>query len=153
MIVGLNSNDGGESFTFEFRYATESEVVVNFDLVAPFWSGDHDLASTSLKAELPLSSAHLSQLRAAIESWLETDVSNAALLDGKHHLAASHDFVFDLSFGRRQNLILTPEKPVVTIQFKLGKLNGECKFITDQSCLCDFAKGLMQLAPPILDEQ
>lgn len=151
VIIGLNSNSGAESFTFEFRYATESEVVVVFVLVAPYWSGDHDLSSTILTAELPFSSLRLSQLLAAIESWLETDVSNADLLDGNHHLAASDDFVFDVSFGRRPDLISSPEKPVVTLQYKLGKLCGECKLITDQSCLHDFAQGLRQLATPIAE--
>lgn len=146
VIVGLNSNSGGESFTFEFRYATDLEVVVSFTLVAPYWScGDLDLESTVMTAELPLSKNRLSQLRLAIDAWLDADVSNADLLNGKHQLAAAQDFTFDCLFGRRDDLISSNDKPVVSIQYKLGKLCGEFALITDQSCLRDFAKGLRQL--------
>jgi len=114
-------------------------------LVAPDWSSDRDLESAGLTAELWLSISSLAELCAAIEAWLETNVTNASLLDGTHHLAASEDFVFDLTFGKRCDLISSPEKPVITLQYKLGKLCGEFSFATDQSCLGCFATELRQL--------
>ena len=146
MIFGLNSNNGSESFTFELRYATELDFVFSFVLDAPYWSGcDLDLESTVMSAELALSKDRLSELRFAIEAWLETDVSNADLLNGKHQLAATPDFTFDWQFGRRPDLIASIDKPVVTIQYRLGKLRGEFAIITDQSCLREFTRGLRQL--------
>ena len=93
----------------------------------------------------------LSELRFAIDAWLETDVRNADLLDGKHQLAATADFTFDWLFGRRSDLIASIDKPVVTIQYKLGKLRGEFALITDQSCLRDFTRGLRQLPEEIAE--
>ena len=152
MIFGLNSSSGGESFTFELQYAKDSEVVVSFVLVVPYWyGGDFDLESTVMTAELALSKRRLSELRLAIDAWLVTDVRNADLLNGKHQLAAAPDFTFDWLFGIRSDLISSIDKPVVTIQYKFGKLCGEFALITDQSCLRDFTKGLSQLGDEIAE--
>ena len=153
MIVGLNSNSGGESFTFEFQHANDSDVVVSFVLVAPYWyGGDLDLESTVMTAKLALSKHRLVELRLAIDTWLETDVRNAYSLNGKHQLAAAQHFRFDWLFGNRPDLIASIDKPVVTIQYKLGKLCGEFALITDQSCLRDFTYGLSRLADQLAEE-
>ena len=149
VIVGLSSNSGGETFTFEHCSTRGSEVVVTVALVAPSSGGDYDLDSTVITAQLPLSIIRLRGLLEAIETWLATDVSNAGLLDGKHSLAAPDYGVFDMSFGKRNDLVSAAEKPTVTLHYKFGRLNGEFAFVTDQSCLRDFSNDLQQLTSEI----
>lgn len=148
MIVGLTSNMGDSSFTIEPCATHESDIVCDVVLVTSPVVGDYDLNSTVLTAQLPLSIIRLRCLLGAIDRWLATDVRDAAALDGKHLLVDHCCGRLDLEFGRRSGLIAAVEKPTVTIRYRIGRSSGELVFVTDQSCLREFADDLRQVVWP-----
>ena len=146
LIAALNSNREGECFTLERCSASDTVVVVNLVINAPFWDGDHENDCSITAEMMPLSRSSLVTLRETVASWLRTDVTDAQLLNGAHQLAADEHFVLDVVFGSRDDTIAPPEKPTVTLRYRIGKLSGQFSFVTDQSCIMNFSRGLLQIA-------
>lgn len=129
----------GESLELQVGSFRDGLVDCAVKLYARIWDGDHEQSASLSVANIVLSASRLGELRNRIETWLASKQVGTVALSGEYQLTADGYSRFDLIFGMRDDIIASSDKPVVTIGFKIGRINGEFCFVTDQSCLKLFA--------------
>lgn len=129
----------GESLELQVGSFRDGLVDCAVKLYARIWDGDHEQSASLSVENIVLSASRLGELRNRIETWLASKQVGTVALSGEYQLTADGYSRFDLIFGMRDDIIASSDKPVVTIGFKIGRINGEFCFVTDQSCLKLFA--------------
>lgn len=130
----------GESLELQVGSFRDGLVDCAVKLYARIWDGDHEQSASLSVENIVLSASRLGELRNRIETWLASKQVGTVALSGEYQLTADGYSRFDLIFGMRDDIIASSDKPVVTIGFKIGRINGEFCFVTDQSCLKLFAE-------------
>jgi hypothetical protein len=147
-LATLPSNDGEAQFVIELgapvEYALETGYESAIHLRGRYWDGGEQTfpLSTSISG-LWLSAPSLTSLRDHISQWLRQPLRHliADDLSAGFELAQLYNQSVHVRFGRRDDTI-SDMKPVVTIAFLAGALQGEFHFVTDQSCLALFVEEL-----------
>lgn len=145
--ITLNSNMSGESLELQVGSYRDGLVDCAVKLYARIWDGDHEQSASLSVENIVLSAARLCELRNRIETWLASKQVGAVSFSGEYPLAADGYSRLNLIFGTREYIIASSDKPVVTIGFNIGRINGEFYFVTDQSCLTLFAGDVARVIP------
>jgi hypothetical protein len=148
--VQLASNAGTASLTIEPVRAKREAHVDGFDatlvLASSRWR-DADQYPSSVRVEnIWLASKELRALLDHTARWLALPLAELEprRLDGAFDLAGLPGDQLLITFGEREDTVAS-KNPVVTIAFAAGSLRGEFHFVTDQSCLGQFAYSLERL--------
>jgi len=143
----LNSNSGDTKLELLFKcqasYAHESGYESTVRIKGRHWDGDH-VFPLSVKMEgIWLRSDDLIKMEHHISSWLKQPIDKIEVddLSKEFELARLPEQSVLISFGSRADTV-SSMNPVVTISFSAGPLKGNHHYITDQTCLEMFAKGL-----------
>ena len=145
--ITLNSNMSDESLVLQVGANKSGLVNCAIAINARIWDGNHDQSSSLAVDNLVLSASRLSELKNRIEVWLASNQDGTVAFSGEYPLAADGYSRLDLNFGTRMDTIAPRDKPVVTVVFKIGSINGEFCFVTDQSCLRLFASDVVREIP------
>ena len=120
---------------------------VHLRIASTHYDGDHDQPSVVSIEGLWLRLGSIQSLAAAIQRWVDQPLEALAgsAFSGHFPLARLEHQSLDLRFGPRADTI-SGSNPVVTASFSAGPLRGDIHFVTDQSCLRNFAADLGVLA-------
>jgi len=143
----LHSNAGNASlaFTFEHRESHEGDAgfVVSVRIRGQHWDGDHTRELMTLLSHLWFRQSDVVQLRDHMATWLRLPLEalDPTGLDGEFRLTRLPGQELLVTFGERADVI-SDRKPVLTVSFAAGRLEGSFLFVTDQSCLNIFVDEL-----------
>ena len=146
-LVTLSSNRGSESLSIDFQGRNDCGPDPGADArvtarLSSWATGEPRPTGIDLGC-VQLSLSEASSLLSDIENWLALPLDRLA----QTPLASTCDLAFapsdklTLSLGARDDII-SEGKPVLTISFSVGSLSGEAHFVSDQSCLAEFARSL-----------
>ena len=141
--ISLNSNLSYESI--QLTPISIGDVYGEFELnlQGQHWDGDHEHAIRLTSESIFLSCDRLRALVERIHAWLESDDAGRISFAGDFPLASNTSTAeFGLTFADRPDTISSDDKPVVTATYRIGRLAGEFSFVTDQSCLANFARDI-----------
>ena len=145
--ITLHANMSDESLELKVISKMPGKIDCSVTINARIWDGDHDQSTSLMVDHLVLSASRLCELRKQIEAWLDSKNVGTVAFSGEYSLAAQGSSRLDLNFGTRMDVIASGDKPVVTVIFKTGRINGEFCFVTDQSCLKLFAEDVVRAMP------
>lgn len=147
MIATLRSNDGQSALILHLGSVPPCAPVIAWEsslrIEGRLWDGDHDFPFSVSIDGFGVCIASLTALHTHIGRWVNLPLEEliAEVLDGEFSLAGLSSQRLDLRFGARQDTI-SSRKPVLSIQYFAGALCGEFHFVTDPSCLAQFAQAL-----------
>jgi len=143
----LHSNAGDASLAFAFgpreAYDGDAGFLVSVRIRGQHWDGDHTRELMTVLADLWFRLGDVVRLRDRIATWLRQPLEalDAKSLDGEFRLTRAPGQELLLTFGARADVI-SDRKPVLTVSFAAGRLQGSFLFVTDQSCLNIFVDEL-----------
>ena len=150
MEAVLRSNRGSESLSFRFLEqhdcgpdpGVDCEVVV----CGSSWGDGSPRPIRADLGALHLSLVQFGALIGNLGDWLALPLADLATqpLRSVCPLAFSPPATFEIRFGSRQDTI-DDGKPVVTIAWQIDSFGGEFHYVTDPSCLDEFAAGLIAM--------
>jgi hypothetical protein len=148
MDATLASNGGHDSLVLSidsrFDWQGEPGVEASLAITSQNWDGDHEHPVRVLVAGLCLGISAVRALHDVLAVWVSLPLHELATtkLAGTHALALAPGQRLDFVFGDRPDTI-ADRKPTVTIAFETTRLKGEHHFVTDPSCLREFADTLV----------
>jgi hypothetical protein len=151
MDATLSSNDGHDALVLSIGsrvdWRDQPGVEASLSITSRNWDGDHE---HPVRVEVPGLCLGVSAVRAlhdALAVWVSLPLHELATtkLAGAHALALPPGQRLDFMFGDRPDTI-ADRRPTVTILFGTTRLTGEHHFVTDPSCLREFADGLVAAA-------
>jgi hypothetical protein len=141
----LRSNDGNYELAFEFskiaNNANSRVIKTTLRIQGTHWDGDHTHEISLMIEALWIISEKLVETRDCIRSWVDQPLNQLVNSNLKNELELTElpGQSLTLRFGSRPEII-SGINPVVTVTYRAGPLSGEYIFVTDQSCLGNFAE-------------
>lgn len=145
-LLTLNSNSGSSSVSVEIvstsTYATRAGFDANISVKGIHFDGDHDHPINFEIEGLFLPNDELARLCDRIGDWTNQPLDKLAgtVFEGEFSFEAPGQ-KFRLRFGEREDTI-SALNLVVTVEIESGRFVVETSFVTDQSCLHNFAQSL-----------
>ncbi len=142
----LRSNNGRQTLRLVFLRALRGEPPARLcDLYfgSEDYDGDHDRDHAVALHALTLGSDTLRQLREDLLEHVDLPLERMARarLIGRFDLATRLHEQIEFIFGPREGIADSP-MPVFTLRLAVGVIELETHFVTDQSCLRQFAEEL-----------
>lgn len=141
-VISLHSNLSDESLTLTPVAIGERSAAYDLAIHARVWDADDEHAVQLTAEAVTLSTQLIRHLASEVLDWVQSDASGAEPLVGMFDLSAEDTVVLRLGCADRADVVSSADRPTVTIEFRLGRLDGSFCFVTDQSCLNAFARGL-----------
>lgn len=138
--ISLNSSLSCESIQLFPISVGETHGEFELNINGQHWDGDHEHAIRITAESIFLSCDRLRELVNRIHGWLNSDDCGRLPFIGEFPLTnETANAELNLIFAARSDTISSEDKPVVTANYRIGRMTGEFSFVTDQSCLKLFA--------------
>lgn len=148
--ISLNSNLSCESIQLTPIWVGDVRGEFEFCVNGQHWDGDHEHAIRLTSESIFLSCDRLRTFVDRINTWLESGDAGLLSFVGEFPLEDdTANMELSLTFKDRPDIISSDDKPVVTVTYRIGRLAGEFSFVTDQSCLANFARDTNRLLAAI----